>query len=475
MRAKLCLVDGKATKNEIVLARFPLTIGRSRKAGLPIGHPLISREHCEIDQYQGALVVRDRGSSNGTFVNGKKIDEQILRPGDKLKIGPLTFVAQYEFKGKFPNLPPRTAPAEVPDDQSFSFLNESTEGDTVYDDPVVNAANKTGPSKTGPTNAAASRSVVDLSLEDLADDSASPGPSVSSPPARGKQQQQPAAQFPDLKLPNSKAPAGKPPAKQASKPPASQPQAPPPSAAEEDDEFFLPDTSDVPQDREQPSFDFTTEERPDADARLPEFDSRVDMDALVDDRDEFADIPGLRVRLHLADAGQIMIGTPVRVAGVEVGYVYNLTWTEVEGELRAEVLLIVQENLANVLKEDVKIELQEYQGAAAVVVRSPGNSRKLITPGQIVAPWPQTGAAPSTGPSGGPGTPTSAAEHTDAVPTERDSAYLGELEDQNLDFDAIFKDDDGPNKGSGSRPANASPAPKNAKPPVTNPRRPPGT
>ena len=68
---KLIVVKGKATQKEVALDRFPFTIGRNRKACLPISHTLVSRDHCEIVIRKGQLVVRDTGSSNGTRVNGE--------------------------------------------------------------------------------------------------------------------------------------------------------------------------------------------------------------------------------------------------------------------------------------------------------------------------------------------------------------------------------------------------------------------
>jgi len=95
MQARLILVEGRATKSKINL-RLPVRLGRSPKADVRIQHPLVSRRHCELFERDGELVVRDTGSSNGTFVNGEKIDEAVLNPGTRLTIGPLTFEAAYE-------------------------------------------------------------------------------------------------------------------------------------------------------------------------------------------------------------------------------------------------------------------------------------------------------------------------------------------------------------------------------------------
>ena len=103
MEAKLIVIGGKANKSEVVL-KLPTTIGRSRSADLTVAHPKVSRQHCQIFERDGVLVVRDNESLNGTFIDNEKITEAILKPGDKLTVGPLTFVAVYEHAGSFPTL-----------------------------------------------------------------------------------------------------------------------------------------------------------------------------------------------------------------------------------------------------------------------------------------------------------------------------------------------------------------------------------
>jgi predicted component of type VI protein secretion system len=103
MEAKLVVVGGNATKGEIRL-RLPMTIGRTKEAGLCIAHPMVSRLHCTLYELDGAIVIRDNNSSNGTLVNGERISESVLRPGDKLAVGPLTFVAIYRHAGAFPSV-----------------------------------------------------------------------------------------------------------------------------------------------------------------------------------------------------------------------------------------------------------------------------------------------------------------------------------------------------------------------------------
>jgi len=103
MDARLLVIEGKVTKREVRL-KLPTVIGRSRHADLTVNHSLVSREHCRIYELDGALVVRDNDSTNGTFVEGRRVVECVLKPGDRLKIGPLTFSVDYEHRGSFPAL-----------------------------------------------------------------------------------------------------------------------------------------------------------------------------------------------------------------------------------------------------------------------------------------------------------------------------------------------------------------------------------
>ncbi|MEK6237076.1 MAG: FHA domain-containing protein [Planctomycetales bacterium] len=104
MNCKLVVIAGLATKSSIPL-KLPTIIGRSPEADLTVNHPSVSRLHCEITAKDGVLVVRDNGSANGTHIEGERIKgRSILRMGDTLKVGPLTFAAIYKHAGDYPVL-----------------------------------------------------------------------------------------------------------------------------------------------------------------------------------------------------------------------------------------------------------------------------------------------------------------------------------------------------------------------------------
>jgi hypothetical protein len=64
-----------------------LQIGRDPINQIPIDDPLASRVHATVWEDSGTLFIRDEKSSNGTFVNGKRIQETRLRPRDQIQIG----------------------------------------------------------------------------------------------------------------------------------------------------------------------------------------------------------------------------------------------------------------------------------------------------------------------------------------------------------------------------------------------------
>ena len=77
------------------LENTPASVGRNREADFCLDDRHVSRQHCEIERVEDMLVVRDMDSSNGTYVNGLKVSEAILKPGDKLTVGVISFIVEY--------------------------------------------------------------------------------------------------------------------------------------------------------------------------------------------------------------------------------------------------------------------------------------------------------------------------------------------------------------------------------------------
>jgi pSer/pThr/pTyr-binding forkhead associated (FHA) protein len=62
-------------------------VGRSRESDIFLVDPSVSRNHALLDVRDGKLVVRDAGSTNGTFVNGERVQLRTLRLGDRVAFG----------------------------------------------------------------------------------------------------------------------------------------------------------------------------------------------------------------------------------------------------------------------------------------------------------------------------------------------------------------------------------------------------
>jgi pSer/pThr/pTyr-binding forkhead associated (FHA) protein len=69
------------------------TMGRAPRADFVVDAALVSRVHCRLTLTpNNELELEDLGSTNGTFVNGKKVGKAILTDGDKLTVGRVLFV-----------------------------------------------------------------------------------------------------------------------------------------------------------------------------------------------------------------------------------------------------------------------------------------------------------------------------------------------------------------------------------------------
>jgi ABC transport system ATP-binding/permease protein len=63
------------------------TVGRAPRADFIVDAALVSRLHCRLTATDRGLDVVDLKSTNGTFVNGKRISKASIAAGDKLRVG----------------------------------------------------------------------------------------------------------------------------------------------------------------------------------------------------------------------------------------------------------------------------------------------------------------------------------------------------------------------------------------------------
>lgn len=88
--------DGK--RRDIDVPVGVTVLGRGAECGLRVPSDNVSRNHCQVTVKPDGVLLKDLGSSNGTFVNDRRITEQSLKPGDLVRVGPITFTVQINGK-----------------------------------------------------------------------------------------------------------------------------------------------------------------------------------------------------------------------------------------------------------------------------------------------------------------------------------------------------------------------------------------
>ena len=114
MIVNLILFKKDGSTRSFKLPSTVTSIGRRRDCDLCIPLSCISRRHCEFDMDMDRLTVRDFNSKNGTFLNGLRISESLVKPGDLLKIGTLSFGIQIDgLPEDIESMRPADIPAKV--------------------------------------------------------------------------------------------------------------------------------------------------------------------------------------------------------------------------------------------------------------------------------------------------------------------------------------------------------------------------
>jgi pSer/pThr/pTyr-binding forkhead associated (FHA) protein len=86
--------EGESEKVFRILPGGVRTVGRATGADFSIDAALVSRIHCRLIATAGGdLEVRDLDSTNGTFVNGKRVQSAQLASGDRIQIGRVELIA----------------------------------------------------------------------------------------------------------------------------------------------------------------------------------------------------------------------------------------------------------------------------------------------------------------------------------------------------------------------------------------------
>ncbi len=135
MDYQLHVVRGRSGSDALNLVDGVTTAGRHDDCQIRIKSSQVSRKHCEFFEKKGMLLVKDLGSANGTFVNGKKVNgQQVLEPGDEITIGSVKLrVAKV---GQAPPPPKPATPRKAPSDTAVVEAVTDTGAASAVDENV---------------------------------------------------------------------------------------------------------------------------------------------------------------------------------------------------------------------------------------------------------------------------------------------------------------------------------------------------
>jgi len=109
--AKLVIQNQGMTGRSHELNVDRTTIGRVEDNTFQIADASVSSHHCEVHLRGSDIVIRDLNSTNGTFINDNKIEESVLKPGQKLRLGQVELKLEVEGAPAVSSTAPAPAPA----------------------------------------------------------------------------------------------------------------------------------------------------------------------------------------------------------------------------------------------------------------------------------------------------------------------------------------------------------------------------
>jgi len=109
MRVVLVTFRNDGERRSYSITKEITVIGRRRDCNLRISLSKVSRKHCRLVQAGDELRIEDLGSSNGTFHNGERIRNMAVTAGDRIQIGPVTFIVQIDGQPSDESLKPDLA------------------------------------------------------------------------------------------------------------------------------------------------------------------------------------------------------------------------------------------------------------------------------------------------------------------------------------------------------------------------------
>jgi len=150
MRVSLVVATGKRKGHIVPIPGAQFVIGRHKECHLKANGATISQHHCAVLVRDGKVFIRDFDSTNGTYVNHKRVcGERELMQGDVLELGRLAFRVRIDAASEEPPPPPMKAddsmvaamllgPSDSTDSQGIlGLMDDSKCGSTIMQSPLA--------------------------------------------------------------------------------------------------------------------------------------------------------------------------------------------------------------------------------------------------------------------------------------------------------------------------------------------------
>ncbi len=110
--AELLILSGKLQGRRMTLPAGDVVIGRDEGCQIRMGSSEVSRRHCRLRVLSDGITAEDLGSRNGSYVNDIPISGvKLLKPGDILRVGPMSFQVPVATLETAPPARPKPSPA----------------------------------------------------------------------------------------------------------------------------------------------------------------------------------------------------------------------------------------------------------------------------------------------------------------------------------------------------------------------------
>ena len=134
MDVRLIRFKDNGDRRSFRIKRGKCVIGRDAACDLQVPTPSVSRHHCEVVIDGDDCIVRDLNSSNGVFLNEKRISgETHVAPGDRLAIGPIIFTIQIDGQPEHVEPPLFDAPIPATADDADDVDDDDDADDSAAD------------------------------------------------------------------------------------------------------------------------------------------------------------------------------------------------------------------------------------------------------------------------------------------------------------------------------------------------------